>query len=63
MRNVEKSNIFDREPFTIELPKTVTKLSKPRKKQNKVKIDTESKLADRTLKLDFVEDILSFKNV
>ena len=63
MRNVEKSNIFDREPLTIELPKTVTELSKPRKQQNKVKIDTESKLADRTLKLDFVEDILSFKNV
>ena len=59
MENVEKPNIFDRELVTIECPKTAIQVSKPTSK--KVKIDTESKPADRTLTLDFIKDFILLK--
>ena len=50
--NAENLDIFDIEYITIEHPKIVIKISKPKiitQKPNKIKTYTESKAADHTL--------------
>ena len=66
LETVEKSNILDIESVTIEHPKTVTKLSKPKiitQQPNKIKIFTKSEATDLTLQLDIIKRHILPKNV